>query len=232
MKRNTFLQYLELERRLSSHTITAYSSDLDQFFQFIDKTYEITSAEEVTHFHIRSWVVELIQNKISTRSINRKLSTLKTYFKFLNKRGYSKNNPMRKVIAPKVGKRLPVFVNETNMELLFEKIKFENDFKGIRDRLVLELLYATGMRRAELIGLKISDINFEKNYLKVLGKGNKERLIPFGPHLKDLLSKYLVTRAETFSGKEVVALILTNKGQVPYPKFIYNLVKLFCNSHV
>ena len=227
MKQDTFLQYLEYEKRFSLHTIKAYKSDLDQFFSFLESIYELTSSTNIKHTHIRSWMVQLIQDKISPRSVNRKLSTLKTYFKFLNKRGYVQTNPMLKVIAPKVGKRLAIFIKEQNLAQLFEEIEFGDDFSGIRDRTIIELLYTTGMRRAELIALQISSIDFPQNQLKVLGKGNKERIIPLGRKIQKELENYLEIRNQYWGDNSIQTLFLTDKGKSLYPKLVYNLVKKY-----
>ena len=231
MNNTTFLQYLEFEKRFSPHTISAYKSDLEQFHVFLKLTYEIEQAKEVGHIHIRAWIVELIQNKITPRSINRKLSTLKTYFKFLKKRKEITQNPLLKVIAPKVGKRLPVVVKELEIENLFEQIDFGKGYPAARDEMIMELLYSTGMRRSELIQLTPNNIDFHLQQIKVLGKGNKERLIPFAKKLNDHLKSYLLVRNEEFSLNSSDPLFLTNKGQKLYPKFVYNLVKKYL-SHV
>jgi len=225
MKQTTFLRYLEFEKRFSSNTLIAYQSDLDQFFSFLSNTYQIHEEEAIRHTHIRSWIVSLIQEQISTRSINRKLSSLKTFFRFLQKRDGLKHNPMLKVQAPKVGKRLPVFVQKDKMELLFERVDFGQDYEGARDHAILEMLYSTGMRRAELIGLEIKDINFSQNQLLVTGKGNKERLVPFGDRLRQTLSAYIGLRNNAFPDVVTKALFLTSKGRPLYPKFVYNLVR-------
>ncbi len=227
MKQTTFLKYLEFEKRFSPHTITAYRTDLEQFFTYFYTTYELSEPTEVQHFHIRSWMVTLMEQKISTRSINRKLSTLKTYFRFLLRRNEISRNPMAKVIPPKVGKRLPVFIHQEHIELLFEQIEFGTDFSGVRDRTILELLYVTGMRRSELIGLKVRDIDFSQTCVKVLGKGNKERLIPFGPKLGDVLRRYMSIREEAFPELSTERLFLTDKGKELYPKLVYNLVRKY-----
>ena len=231
MNITTFLQYLEFEKRFSPHTISAYQSDLEQFHVFLKLTYEMEQAKEVRHIHIRAWIVELIQNKITPRSINRKLSTLKTFFKFLKKRKQVDQNPMLKVIAPKVGKRLPVVVKELEIQNLFEQIDFGSGYAAVRDEMIMELLYSTGMRRSELIQLSPNKIDFHLQQIKVLGKGNKERLIPFAKKLNDHLKSYLLVRNEEFSLNESDPLFLTNKGQKLYPKFVYNLVKKYL-SHV
>jgi integrase/recombinase XerC len=225
MTTSSFLKYIEFEKRFSPHTLTAYKSDLAQFEEFLFKTYEISSFAEVNAQHIRSWMVQLMQCRISTRSINRKLSSLKSFFKFLKQRGQLEKNPMSKIIAPKSGKRLPVFVNKDQMDMLFENVDFGEGFEGMRDKTIMELLYATGMRRSELIELELKDIYFENSSIKVLGKGNKERLIPMTWKIEKVLKAYLSEREKLFPERK--ALFLTNKGQVLYPKLVYNLVKKY-----
>ena len=225
MNQARFFQYLRYEKRYSPHTLTAYESDLGQFTDFLENMYAISAAAEVTHFHIRSWMVDLLQRGNTARSINRKLSCLKTYFKFLRKQGEIKNNPMAKVIAPKTGKRLPVFVNEDSMALLFERVDFGCGFAGARNRLVMEMLYCTGMRRSELVGLKIENVDFSSNQLKVLGKGNKERLITIARHLVALKHAYIKLRHAEYPESPHPNLFLTNKGQPLNPGFVYKLGK-------
>jgi integrase/recombinase XerC len=225
-----FLKYLELEKRFSTHTTKAYKSDLLQFFAYLEEIYSLTSIPEVRHFHIRAWIVELMQNKITPRSINRKLSTLKTYFKFLKRRKEIQENPMLKVIAPKVGKRLPVVVKEVELENLFEKINFGKGYAAVRDEMVMEMLYSTGMRRSELINLTPNDLDFFNNRVKVLGKGNKERLIPFARQLADRLENYLAIRNDEFGLGATGSLFLTGKGKEMYPKLVYNLVKKYLSQ--
>lgn len=225
-----FLKYLELEKRFSAHTTKAYQSDLLQFFAYLEETYSLTSIVEVRHFHIRAWIVELMQNKITPRSINRKLSTLKTYFKFLKRRKEIQENPMLKVIAPKVGKRLPVVVKEIELENLFEKINFGEGYAAVRDEMVMEMLYSTGMRRSELINLTPNDLDFFNNQVKVLGKGNKERLIPFAQPLANRLKNYLDIRNDEFALGVTAPLFVTGKGVKMYPKLVYNLVKKYLSQ--
>jgi len=225
-----FLKYLELEKRFSAHTTKAYKSDLLQFFAYLEDTYSLTSILEVRHFHIRAWVVELMQNKITPRSINRKLSTLKTYFKFLKRRKEIQENPMLKVVAPKVGKRLPVVVKEIEMENLFEKINFGEGYAAVRDEMIMEMLYSTGMRRSELINLTPNDLDFFNDQVKVLGKGNKERLIPFARPLANRLKNYLEIRNDKFELGATDSLFLTGKGKTMYPKLVYNLVKKYLSQ--
>jgi len=222
MDLRSFLQYLEHEKRFSPHTVTAYRSDLLQFFNFQEKTYETKSIEEITHPMIRSWIVGMMEKGITPRSINRKITTLKSYYKFLLRKGEIVQNPMLKVQSPKVSKRLPVFVDVNKMELLFAPGQFGDDFEGRRDCLLLEFFYATGMRLSELIGIRDKDIDLYSCQVKVLGKRNKERIIPFSHKLKDLVSGYQKLRDEKFSA--VTSFFITNNGKVLYPRFVYRIV--------
>lgn len=223
-----FLAYLQHERRFSSHTLSAYTVDLNQFSEYIQETYALTSHSEVGHLHIRSWVTELMDKKVSARSVNRKLSCLKSYFKFLRTRGFVNNNPMLKVVAPKVGKRLPHYVSEQSMEQLKENITFEDGFSGIRNRCIMELLYGTGIRQSELIGLKINSIDHSARIMRVLGKGQKERIVPILPELYDIIQIYIKSRQSAFSdANEKTDLFLTDKGAPLYPKLVYNIVNRY-----
>ena len=230
MDYTVFIKYLSLEKRFSAHTTKAYQSDLEQFFAYLKDTYSLTSISEVRHFHIRAWIVELMQNKIKPRSINRKLSTLKSYFKFLKKRKNLQENPMLKVIAPKVGKRLPVVVKEIEMGELFNKINFGEGYEAVRDEMIMELLYSTGMRRSELMQLTPNNIDFYNRQVKVLGKGNKERLIPFAKPLADRLTNYLEVRKDEFAAAPDAPLFFTGKGKPLYPKLVYNIVKKYLSQ--
>lgn len=227
MSKESFLQYLEFEKRFSAHTILAYKKDLEQFLHYTQQTFDVTDATEITHQHIRSWIVSLISQEVKARSIRRKLSSLKSYFKFLMQRKALSHDPMLKVVAPKMGKRLPVVIHADKLNVLFEDIIFPKGFPGLRDRILLELLYHTGIRRSELIGLCWEDFDMDKQVFKVLGKGNKERLIPFGIELKTLLHSYKEARELTFGDTADKELILTDKGRKMYPKLVYNIVKRY-----
>lgn len=224
MKVDSFLQYLQYEKRFSPHTVLAYQKDLEQFTTFIMEICGLTSVAEVRHSHIRSWVVELLSGDITPRTVRRKLSALKSYFRFLLKREHLSHNPMLKVSSPRMGKRLPVVVNAPELGRLFDHVTFGEDFEGRRDRLLMEMLYATGMRRSELINLKIGDIDFHAGQFRVLGKGDKERLIPFGSELSGQIRAYMSIREATFPGDPYPNLFLTGKGQPLYPKMVYNIV--------
>jgi len=228
MKYDLFLAYLQFEKRFSSHTIKAYQTDLVQFKAFLQETYAIEQTRTIDHQHIRAWIIQLLEKQLTPRSINRKLSTLKSFFQFLIKKGKLEKDPMLKVIAPKVGKRLPAFVEEAPLQRLFEDVSFGNDFIGIRDRLIMDLFYQTGIRRSELIQLQISDIDFQGQAIKVLGKGNKERLIPINRDIRLQIENYLAHRKTTFPDiLELGQLFLTKKGKPLYPKLVYNLVKKY-----
>ena len=223
MVNESFFQYLQYEKRYSSHTITAYKSDLQSFSDFIKTQYEIDDISQVTHTFIRSWIVQLMDTEMKSKSINRKISTLKSYYKFLQREGEIKQSPMLKVISPKVPKRLPQFVDESGMEKLLTEVDFENSFEGIRDRLILELFYATGIRVSELVNLKTADVNISGMQIKVLGKRNKERIIPISDHLISLMKLYLDEKNHIIGNNEFY--FCNSKGEAIYTKYIYRLVK-------
>ena len=222
MELKSFLQYIRYEKRFSNHTILAYENDLKQFFNYLNSMYDITDPSLVTHSMIRSWIVDLMEKEISPRSVNRKLTTLKTFYKFLLRQGKISANPLIKVQSPKTSKRLPVFLEESKMELLFGEENFGKGFDATRDRLMLEIFYATGMRLSELIGLQDSSIDVYQCQVKVLGKRNKERIIPFTKKLKDLISEYMDTRNALV--KNAPSFFITDKGKKLYPKFVYRIV--------
>jgi integrase/recombinase XerC len=223
-----FIQYIQYEKRYSPHTVSAYQSDLDQFFKFLNYSEQtITHPSEITYQHIRNWMVHLMSDK-TARSVNRKIATLRKYFKFLLREGLITNNPASKIQSPKSLKHLPVVVEDTKLNaLLNDNSVFGDDFEGLRDKLVLETLFGTGIRLAELVTLKEKDIDIYEGTIKVLGKRNKERIIPINYELKKLLGEYLdLKKIENFSNNSLT-LIVTNKGAEAYPKFIYLIVKKY-----
>ena len=192
---DSFLDYLRYERNYSEYTIGAYSKDLQQFEDFVKEKKEgIFVPEEVDADIVRNWIISLLDNKISPVSVNRKLSSLKSFFKFLMKQGFVSVNPLRFVTGPKTKKPLPTFVKEKDMEELLDGDGFDEDFEGVRDRLILEMLYDTGVRRSELVGLQDIDIDYDAMLIKVTGKRNKHRLIPFAERLKNLMLAYTEVR--------------------------------------
>lgn len=220
----SFYGYLSLERRFSPHTLSAYRGDLQNFIAHCIEHQCLTSVAEVRHLHVRSWIVAQMQSGQSARSINRRLSCLKTYFRFLKKRGLLERDPMQKVVAPKTGKRLPVFVQEHQMAALFSHIEFGDDYRGKLHRLILETLYATGIRRSEASNLKISDLDIGRSVLRISGKGNKQRLAPFARYLGELLEDFLKTRTVTFPATDEPWLFLNRKGEQLSPSSIYHIV--------
>lgn len=220
-----FLKYLQYEKRFSVHTIDAYKVDLEQFSVFLQSQYEIVEPAIIQHIHIRSWAVALMEQKYSASSIRRKLSTLKSYFRFLQREQVITRSPMLQVSLPKLGKRLPSVVPEQYLEQMLNAIDPADDYEKLRNQLVVELCYLTGMRRGELLNLKVSDLNLSAFTIKVLGKGNKERLIPISHAMATLLRQYLDLRQQTFPNTSELALLLTKDGKAAYPKLIYRIVK-------
>lgn len=216
-----FLDYLTHQKRCSQHTVTAYKKDLEQFHSFISSEFDTESFKEVNSTFIRSWIVNLIEDDITPRSINRKISSLKSFYKYLLKNGLVVNNPLLKVVSPKTSKRLPVFVTEDELGNLFEEVIFEEGFEGFRDQLIISLFYNTGIRLSELVELKLSSVNFSNQTIKVIGKRNKERIIPISPVLNTEINNYLKER-ENIAKNDF--LFLTKKGEKIYPKLVYRTV--------
>jgi len=219
-----FIDYLTHEMRYSRHTITSYDNDLHQYREYCQHQYELEDILTSTHVHVRSWIVHMSQKGIGVKSINRKISTLKSYFKYHKRRGNVDHNPMSRIVAPKVKKRLPSYVREENLKTLLTSDQFTQDFSGVRDFTIIELLYRTGIRRAELILISDADIDFSNKTLKVTGKGNKQRLIPLQDNLLQICSDYMAAREKEFGLNSYPALMLTDKAKVMYPKFVYNKV--------
>ena len=228
-----FIRYLQFEKRFSPHTVTAYKNDLDQFSQFLVSFQ--TELLNVTHQHVRTWIVSLMDDGIEARTINRKISSLRSFYKFLQREDLIGNSPMIYVRAPKIPKRLPIVITEQKMDILLDaQDVFSNDFQGIRDRLIIELLYGTGMRLSELVNLSDHDINRYEQQIKVLGKRNKERIIPISKPLAKLVGDYQLQKLNQNFDNKSSALIVTNQGNKVYAKFIYrtvNLVLSFISTH-
>lgn len=225
-----FIVYIQNEKRYSIHTVQAYQKDLEQFFLFIQSTYTVSSIQEITSNQIRSWLASLKEQDIQSRTINRKISTLKSYYHYLRKNGLVEISPMGKIISPKNKKRLPTYIQESAMENLLQYPSFSDDFQGRTQQLIMELLYQTGMRRAELLSLHIQDIDFYKQQLKVRGKGDKERLLPIALPMIDLLKAYMQERSQYCDSSQAPLLILNN-GKALYPKYIYLVVHKFLSLY-
>lgn len=225
-----FIDYLKYEKHFSSHTILAYQKDLEQFNAFIKNQFELTQPDKITHQHIRTWLVDLMNDNLEARSVARKLSSLRSYYKFLLKEEVVFTNPLAKVTAPKVAKKLPSFVEESNMNKLFDGTQnhdafFSDTFEGKRDRLILLLFYTCGIRLSELIGLKTIDFNTYQQTIKVLGKRNKERIIPITKELNNELAEYIKLKEEVGLKNEILFVLSSNNKL--YPKLVYNTVKRF-----
>jgi len=224
-----FLSYIQYEKHCSPHTVTAYKTDLEQYISFLfSQNREI---EQASHRDIRNWQIALLKENNTTRSINRKLSTLKTFYKFLLRNNYLKINPMEKVIAPKQSKQLTHFVSEQDMSKIFEQLEFPDNFEGIRDRTILELFYATGMRLSELIQIKRSDLDFYSHTIKVLGKRKKERIIPLARPMVAQLQDYINFLEKEFGFVNYNEnIFVTNNGKPVYPEFIYRMVRKYLDA--
>ena len=190
MHKNNFLKYIEFEKRYSKHTLISYNTDLTQFLNFLHTEYEISDVSEVSHQIIRSWISSMLDSGISSRSVNRKITTLKSFYKYLMQEDVVTENPTQKIISPKNAKKLPVFVEKSKMDELLSEIEFPDTFEGERDKLIIDVFYMTGMRLSELLGIRKKDINFSKSSIKVLGKRNKERIIPLSVNLLNQLKKF------------------------------------------
>lgn len=224
----TFLKYLSSEKRYSKHTTQAYRKDLDQLKTYLSNEFELEDPLQAKHIHLRGWVVDLTEQGISPRSINRKVATLKSFYKFLLSREYIELNPADKLKPLKTEKDLPSFVKETEIKALLDRVEFSDDFSGIRDKLLIELFYSTGCRLSELIGLKESDVNFYENTLLVLGKRNKERILPVGDTLIYLIKEYINFKEDV--GMNSKFLMVTDSGKPLYPMFIYRKVKNYLSQ--
>ncbi len=219
-----FINYLKYEKRYSSHTVVAYNNDLDQFVQFCTIVVGEFNVIKVDSKLVRNWIVHLMEQELSPRSVNRKITTLKSFYKFLMKEQIVENNPAINLPLPKIRKKLPNFVEENNLHHLLDDGFFSNDFIGVRDKLIINLLYGTGIRLSELLNLKDSDINVKECLIRVLGKRKKERVIPYPKSINNLLELYVNIRNSQIEIK-TKQLLVTEKGNPVYEKLIYRVVK-------
>ena len=218
-----FLDYLRFERNYSEHTVVAYETDLRQFGDFLKSVGEELDYTNVDSDLIRLWVVTLMNSSKST-SVNRKLSSLRSFYRFLMKRGKTTVNPLAKITGPKNSKPLPTFLRENDMDRLLDEISYGEGFEAVRDRMILETFYATGMRLSELVGLNDTDVDFSAMQMKVTGKRNKQRLIPFAGELAADLREYIIIRNETIPERSDAFFVLKN-GKRMYPEKVYGIVR-------
>jgi integrase/recombinase XerC len=222
-----FLDYLKFEKRYSQHTITSYETDLDDFFSFLNTTFGATEIETITHNQIRTWLAGLKEKGNTAKTLNRKISSLKSFFKYYLKIGRIEVSPMVKVVSPKMGKRLPVFVKEEDTEKLLAALNVATeDWRSLNAKLLITMFYATGMRLSELINLRDKQIDEARLQLKVLGKGNKERILPIHPVLIKGIKEYQQLKRKEFE-TPADTLLVTEKGKKLYPRYAWQLVNKY-----
>lgn len=196
------MRYIQYEKNYSSHTVISYHNDLLQFKDFVEReTGEAFDPVQIDRDIVRNWMVELSQGGMEVSSVKRKISALRSFFKYLKREGEITESPLCLITLPKIRKKLPVFVREEQMDFLIDDIDFGDDFRGVRDRLLLLVFYSTGVRRSELLGMRDDDVDFFNSTIKVTGKGNKQRLIPFGEELRELMVRYQDIRSREVKGK-------------------------------
>ncbi len=226
----SFVDYLKFEKRYSAHTIRSYQDDLIQFFDFLEIQYGNLALTEISLSFVRSWLAFLKENKLTSKSINRKISSLRSFFKYQLKTGTIEDTPMTNVIAPKVSKRLPSYVTERDTETLFKYIEFPDNWEGRTDRLLLAIFYNTGIRLSELINLKENQVNNSNNTIKVLGKGNKERIIPVNKSLVSEITFYITEKERQLVTPDRIVLLVSSKGKKLYQKQVYNSVNKYLSA--
>ncbi|MBK9399904.1 MAG: tyrosine-type recombinase/integrase [Bacteroidetes bacterium] len=223
-----FINYLRFEKRSSEHTVIAYENDLKQYADYLGIQYQLIDLTQSSHFIIRSWIVSLMEAGLDPRSVNRKITTLRTFYRFLVKTGRLERSPMIKVMAPKTKKKLPEYVDEPRMQKLFVlESEQEAGFENLRNLLIMDFFYRTGVRLSELIGLKVSDVNLYNLTITVLGKRNKIRQIPITNNFRQILTEYLEERQKFMLEHctDHPYFFVENKGNQMYPGFVYRLVK-------
>ncbi len=228
---DSFLKYLQYEKRVSAHTSLAYKNDLDKFSQFLKEVFPDTPIESADYGIVRTRIIQLVDSGIKATSVNRKIASLKTFYKFLMRQEVITKTPMQKIRVLKTQKRLPSFVKEGDMVNLLDKVVFEDTLEGWRDRLILEFFYATGIRLSELIQLKENQISLHARTIKVLGKRNKERVIPFPVSIVKILEGYRKIRNQEISMKDHGYLFVTDQGDPCYPMMVYRIVKKYLSAH-
>jgi integrase/recombinase XerC len=223
----SFIDYLRFEKRYSAHTIISYQTDLADFFNYLNTQFGKLAIKEISSSFIRSWLAQLKEAGLTSKSINRKISSLRSFFKFLLKTGVIDTTPMNNIITPKVSKRLPVFIKEEDTKKLIETLnQSSEDWKTLNGKILITLFYATGMRLNELISLKEKQVDFSRSQIKVLGKGNKERIIPLKKEVSDIVKEYQRLKKKDFENTGDL-LLITEKGKKMYPKYAYLLVKKY-----
>ncbi len=222
-----FLNYLQYQKRYSRHTIISYETDLTAFSHFLQTQYGETSIEDIKPAFIRTWLASLKELGNTSKTINRKISALKSFFKYQLKKEILQICPMEVISSPKNAKRLPQFVDKKDIDTLFTYVEFTDDWQGATERLILQILYNSGLRQAELINLQQNQIDINNTSIKVMGKGNKERIIPISNQLKSSIQSYIKLKKEQFPQDIEPCLLINKKGKKLYPRYVYDVVKKY-----
>jgi integrase/recombinase XerC len=228
---DSFLRYLQFEKRVSPHTVLAYKSDLAQFESFLNETFPGEQINEAGYGTVRAWIINLVEADIKAPSVNRKIASLRAYYKFLLKQEIISKDPLLKIKPLKTSKRLPSFIKEGDMVKILDQVGFDNDLEGLRDKLILELFYATGIRLSELIHLKESQVDLRSRTIKVLGKRNKERVIPFSVVIVSIIQEYLKMRNKEVDSGNHGFLLVTDSGEPCYPMMVYRIVRKYLDQY-
>ena len=224
-----FLDYLKFQKRYSHHTIISYQNDLKDFFDYIESGYGTLSLPEISSNLVRSWLAQLKQNKIASKSINRKISSLKSFFKYQLRKEVLSVSPMATIVSLKVNKRLPSFIEEKELNVLFNEVEFPDTWEGRTNKLLIKIFYQTGMRLSELINLKESQIDRSNNNIKILGKGNKERIVPVNKDLQTDIFDY-ISEKKKIENYEIGYLLINKKGKKLQPRYVYSIVKGYLST--
>lgn len=228
---DSFLKYIQFEKRVSSNTTLAYQSDLEQFDTFLKKTFPDYTTQTADYGIIRTWIIQLVESEIDPSSVNRKIACLRSYYKFLLRQEIIDKDPMMKIKVLKTKKRLPTFVKEEDMTRLLDNVSFDDTLEGWRNKLILEMFYATGIRLSELLHLKEAQIDMQNRTIKVLGKRNKERVIPFATSIVSILERYREIRNKKVTMGNHGFLFVTDKGKPCYPMMVYRIVNQYLNEN-
>ncbi len=222
-----FIDYLKFEKRYSEHTIISYQGDLFSFFQFLEQKFGPLSLQEISASLVRSWLASLKADRMSSRSVNRKISSLKSFFKYQLRSGNIQQTPLSNIVSPKISKRLPLYVEQKDIGTLFSHVEFPDTWNGQTDKLLMEIFYNTGMRLSELINIKENQIDYGNGAIKILGKGNKERIIPLSAQMRNDIKKYVQGKRKEFQAFDGTYLLVNSKGKKLYPKLVYLCVKKY-----
>ena len=224
---NSFLDYLKYQKRYSQHTVISYQHDLISFFEYLSLQFSVSAPSEISPMFIRSWLAHLKEGGMESKSINRKISALKTFFKYQLRQGMVATSPMGTIVSPKVSKRLPQFVEQKDMNTLLTQVEFPEGWEGQTHQLILHLFYNTGMRQAELVNLKEKQVDYSNGSIKVLGKGNKERVLPVSSELLKLIQLYSESKRKAFPQYDDVYLLVNVKGKKLGPRYVYGIVRQY-----